>query len=183
MSRIPTPTDIQSAPAASQPLLSAVKQQLGSAPNMFRLLANSPATLEGHLGLFGGLGKGSLGVMTGTRIAIAVANVNGCDYCNSAHTYLGANLAKLDDAEMAANRMGKSNDPKADAAVRFSVKLVQQRGHVTEDDLRQVKLAGYSDAELIEIVGHVALNTFTNYINEAFGTDVDFPAVQLVKAA
>lgn len=183
MSRIPTPADIQSAPAASQPLLDAVKKQLGSAPNMFRLVANSPAALEGHLGLFGGLGKGTLGAKTGTRIAIAVANVNGCDYCNSAHTCLGTNLAKLDDAEMAANRLGKSNDPKADAAVRFAVKLIKERGHVTEDDLRQVKLAGYSDAELIEIVGHVALNTFTNYVNEAFRTEVDFPVVKLVKAA
>ena len=133
MSRIPTPADIASAPAASQPLLEGVKKQLGSAPNLFRLVGNSPAALEGYLGLLGALGKGTLGAKTGARIAVAVANVNGCGYCNSAHTYLGKNLAKLDEAELAANRTGRSGDPKADAAVRFAVKIVKQRGHVGED--------------------------------------------------
>ena len=183
MSRIPTPADIASAPTASQPLLEGVKKQLGSAPNLFRLVGNSPAALEGYLGLLGGLGKGSLGAKTGERIALAVANVNACGYCNSAHTYLGKNLAKLDEAELAANRAGRSNDAKADAAVRFAVKIVKQRGHVGEDDLREVKSAGYSDAQLVEIVGHVALNTLTNYVNEVFGTEIDFPTVDLVKAA
>jgi uncharacterized peroxidase-related enzyme len=183
MSRIPTPSDIASAPAASQPLLEGVKKQLGSVPNLFRLVANSPAALEGYLGLSGGLGKGKLGGKTGERIALAVANFNGCGYCNSAHTYLGSHLAKLDDSELAANRRGTSNDPKADAAVRFAIKVVEQRGHVSEADLREVKAAGYSDAELVEIVGHVALNTLTNYVNEVFGTEIDFPAVDLVAAA
>lgn len=183
MSRIPTPADIASAPAASQPLLEAVKKQLGSAPNLFRIVANSPAALEGYLGLLGGLSKGSLGAKMGERIALAVANANDCAYCNSAHSYLGKNLAKLDEAELAANRRGASNDPKADAAVRFAVKIVERRGHVGEEDLRQVKLAGYSDAELVEIVGHVALNTLTNYVNEVFGTEIDFPLVDLVAAA
>jgi uncharacterized peroxidase-related enzyme len=183
MSRIPTPADIASAPAASQALLEGVKKQLGSAPNLFRLVGNSPAALEGYLGLLGALGKGTLGAKTGARIAVAVANVNGCGYCNSAHTYLGKNLAKLDEAELAANRTGRSGDPKADAAVRFAVKIVNQRGHVGEADLQEVRAAGYSDAQLVEIVGHVALNTLTNYVNEVFGTEIDFPVVDLVKAA
>lgn len=80
------------------------------------------------------------------------------DDCLSAHGCLGKNLAKLDDAEIAANRNG-SNDPKADAAVRFAAKVVRERGHVSEDDVRAVKLAGYDDAQVIEIVLHVALNS------------------------
>ncbi len=183
MSRIPTPASIEAAPEASRPLLEAVKKQLGSAPNMFRLIANSPVTLEGYLGLNGALGKGALPAATRERIALAIANVNGCTYCNSAHTYIGKNLIKLDEAELAANRIGASNDTKADAAVRFAVKVTKSRGHVSEDDLRQVKLAGHSDAEVLEIVGHVALNTFTNYVNEVFGTEVDFPVVAATKAA
>ena len=114
---------------------------------------------------------------------MAVAEINGCDYCLSAHTYLGKNLAKLDDAEITANRSGASNDPKADAAVRFAAKVTRERGHVGEDDLRAVKLAGYTDAQVIEIVLHVALNTWTNYINEVAKTDIDFPHVAARKAA
>lgn len=84
---------------------------------------------------------------------------------------------------MRANRAGASNDPKADAAVRFAAKVTNARGHVNEEDLRAVKLAGYDDAEVIEIVLHVALNTWTNYINEVAKTDIDFPVVNARNAA
>ena len=183
MSRIPTPATIGDAPAASQPLLEAVKNQLGTVPNMFRLVSNSPAALEGFVGLSGALAKGKLPAATRTRIALAIAEINRCNYCLSAHTYLGENLAKLDSAEMMANRKGASNDPKADAAVRFAVKIAAGRGDVTEDDFRAVKLAGYDDAQVIEIVLHVALNTWTNYINEVAKTDIDFPVVAARNAA
>ncbi|KFN41052.1 carboxymuconolactone decarboxylase family protein [Arenimonas oryziterrae] len=183
MSRIAIPADIASAPAASQPLLQAVNQQIGSVPNLFRLVSLSPAALEGYLGMSGALGKGSLPAATRERIALAVAEVNGCAYCLSAHAFLGKNLAKLDDAEIAANRAGSSNDPKAAAAVQFATKVTQQRGKVSAGDVDAVKAAGYSDAQLIEIVQHVALNTWTNYINEVAKTDIDFPVVTLRQAA
>ena len=86
MSRIPTPPSIAAAPAASQPLLEAVNKQLGSVPNLFRLAANSPAALEGYLGMMGALAKGALPAATRERIALAVAEVNGCNYCLAAHT-------------------------------------------------------------------------------------------------
>jgi uncharacterized peroxidase-related enzyme len=183
MSRLPTPDSIEAAPAASQPLLQAVKKQLGVVPNLFRLVSTSPAALEGYLGLNAALSKGALEAPTRERIALAVAQINGCDYCLSAHSYLGKNLAKLSDSEIAANRDGGSTDPKADAAVRFAVKLVKNRGHVAEDDLRAVRLAGYTDAQLIEIVLHVALNTLTNYVNEVAKTEIDFPVVTAKAAA
>jgi uncharacterized peroxidase-related enzyme len=183
MPRIPTPATIEAAPAASQPLLQAVKKQLGVAPNLFRLVANSPAALEGYLSLSGALGKGELPAPTRERIALAVAEINGCNYCLSAHTYLGKNVAKLDDAEMAANRSGSSNDIKAGAAVRFAAKVTALRGHATNEDFAAVKAAGYTDAEIIEIVQHVALNTWTNYINTVGQTDIDFPVVSARKAA
>lgn len=183
MSRIPTPATIEAAPASAQPMLEAVKKQLGVVPNLFRLVANSPAALEGYLGLNGALSKGTLDAQTRERIALAVAEINGCSYCLSAHTYLGKNLAKLDDAELAANRRGMSNDPQADAAVRFAAKVVNNRGHIADADLSAVRMAGYSDAQIIEIVLHVALNTLTNYVNEVAKTDIDFPVVQARSAA
>jgi uncharacterized peroxidase-related enzyme len=183
MSRIPTPAAISDAPDASQPLLEAAKKQLGAVPNLLRLVSNSPAALQGYLALSGALGKGALPAATRERIALAVAEINGCDYCLSAHTYVGKNLARLDEAEITANRNGASNDPRADAAVRFAARVARERGHVSEDDVRAVKLAGYDDAQVIEIVLHVALNTWTNYINEVAKTDIDFPIVTARKAA
>jgi len=177
MSRIATPAAIDAAPPAARPLLEAVKKQLGVVPNMFRLIANSPAALEGYLSLSSALGKGALPLATRERIALAVAEENGCNYCLSAHTYLGKNLVRLDDAEIAANRRGTSGDPKAEAALRFAVELVRERGHVHEDSLRVLKAAGYDDAQVVEIVLHVALNTWTNLINVVGATDIDFPVV------
>jgi len=182
MTRISLPTTIAAAPALAQPLLEGVNNLLGSVPNLFRLTANSPAALEGYLGLNGALSKGALDAQTRERIALAVAQINGCNYCLSAHTYLGKNLAKLDDAEIAANRNGGSTDHKANAAVGFAVALVEKRGQVSQTDVQAVKDAGYSEAELVEIVAHVALNTLTNYINEAFGTPIDFPVVSAAAA-
>lgn len=183
MPRISQPATIAEAPAASQPLLDAVVKQLGTAPNLFRLVATSPQALEGYLALSGALAKGALPAQTRERIALAIAETNGCDYCLSAHSYLGKNLAKLDDAEIAANRSGASNDPKADAAVRFAASVATSRGHIGDADFSAVKLAGYSDAQIIEIVQHVALNTWTNTFNNVFQTEIDFPVVTARKAA
>ena len=177
MTRIQIPSTINEAPAASRPLLEAVKKQLGIVPNLFRLVANSPVALDGYLAMNGALNKGTLPAATRERIALAVAEINGCNYCLSAHTYLAKNVAKLDDAEITANRDGASNDPKADAAVRFAAKITSARGHISDADLSAVRIAGYDDAQIIEIVQHVALNTWTNYMNEVAGTDIDFPVV------
>jgi uncharacterized peroxidase-related enzyme len=183
MPRIATPATIADAPEASRPLLDAVAKQLGSVPNMFRAISQSPHALEAYLAQSGALAKGTLPAATRERIALAVAEVNGCAYCLSAHTYLGRNLAKLDDAEITANRNGASNDPKADAAVRFAATVAKHRGHITDSDFTAVKTAGYTDAQVIEIVQHVALNTWTNVFNEVFQTEIDFPVVQVRKAA
>lgn len=176
-SRIPTPATIDASPAASHDLLKAVEKQLGSVPNLFRIVGNSPAALEGFLGLSGALGKGKLDARTRARLALVVADLNGCGYCLAAHTYLGKNLAKLPDEELAANQRAESSDPKASAALAFAAKIVRARGHVAASDIAAVKAAGYGDAEIVEIILHVALNTLTNYVNSALGTEVDFPVV------
>ena len=183
MSRITIPATVEAAPLASQPLLTAVKQQLGSVPNLFRLTATSPAALEGYLALNSALAKGTLVPATRERIALAVAEINGCGYCLAAHTYLAKHVARLDDVEIEASRSATSADPKAAAAVAFAAAVARGRGAVDDAELTAVRDAGYSDAELLEIVGHVALNTLTNYINEVFKTDIDFPAVRARVAA
>jgi uncharacterized peroxidase-related enzyme len=176
MSRIAIPS-LETVPAASRPLVDAVIKQLGTAPNLIRLLATSPAALEGWLGLSGALGKDSLDVQTRARIAMLVAELNRCDYCLSAHTYLGKNLAKLDDAELTANRDAASSNPKSVAALQFARAVVTERGHVSPAELEAVRAAGYTDAQVIEIVLHVVMSILTNYVNSVVATDIDFPVV------
>jgi uncharacterized peroxidase-related enzyme len=182
MSRISTPASIEASPAGSQMLLEAVKKQFGVVPNLFRVVGNSPAALEGYLGLNGALGKGTIDAKTRERIALAVAEINGCDYCLAAHSYMGANLAKLDEAEILANRRGMSTDAKADAAVRFAASVTKARGRVGTSEVEAVQAAGFSDAQIVEIVLHVALNTLTNYVNNVAETAVDFPVAKPLAA-
>ncbi|MBN9247364.1 MAG: peroxidase-related enzyme [Hyphomicrobium sp.] len=181
MSRLAVPT-VDDAPEATKPTLEAIHKTLGVVPNLFRLIANSPAALAAFMGFQGALAK-TLDVKTRERIAIAVAQVNGCDYCLSAHTYLGLNLAKISPEEVALNRKGASGDAKANAAVAFAAKVAKERGHVSDADIAAVRAAGFTEAQIVEIVGLVAENTFTNYLNEVAKTDIDFPVVRVSEAA
>ncbi|NVK43722.1 MAG: peroxidase-related enzyme [Oceanospirillaceae bacterium] len=181
MSRIAIPS-VSTAPEASKATLDAINKQLGTVPNLFRLIALSPATLSAYTGFQRALSS-SLDAKTRERIALAVAQVNGCDYCLSAHTYLGLNLVKLSPEEIVLNRRGTSGDARAQAAVSFAAKVARERGHVSDADIASVRDAGYSDAQIIEIVGLVAENSFTNYLNEVARTDIDFPEVRASAAA
>lgn len=181
MSRISIP-DRNAVPAAAAPLLDAVEKQLGVVPNLFRLVGHSPAALQGLLGLNGALAH-AFDAATRERIALAVAQANGCDYCLSAHTYLGLNVAKLDAAEIARNRAGRSSDPKTDAIVGFAAKVATAHGRVSDADIAAVKLAGVTEAQVIEIVALVVVNVFTNYANIVADTPIDFPIVRAAEAA
>ena len=181
MSRLAIPAR-DDVPQASKPILDAVHKQLGVVPNMFRLIAASPAALQGFTGNNGALAR-TLDVKTRERIALAVAQVNDCDYCLSAHSYLGLNLAKITPEEIALNRKGESGDAKADAAVRFAAKVVRERGKVSDGDIKAVRDAGFSDGQIVEIIAVTAENIFTNLLNVVAQTDIDFPVVHAAEAA
>ena len=176
MSRISIPSVEQSL-EASKPLLAVVKQQLGVVPNLMRLVGHSPAALEGYLSLNGALNKGKLDAKLRERIALAVAEFNGCDYCLSAHDYLGRNVAKLSGDEIDAARDGHSSDPRAAAALRFARRVAEAHGRVSDADLAALRDADFDEGAVIEIVVTVALNVLTNYVNNVARTDIDFPKV------
>lgn len=172
-------------PAAAtpaKPVLDQIKAAFGATPNMFRAVANSPAALSMMWAGFGALGGGKLGAKLGEQIAVAVADRNGCGYCLAAHTALGRK-AGASAEEMAAAQSGVSDDPRTAAALAFALKVVEDRAHVSDADVARLRAAGFDDEAIVEILAHVALNLFTNYVNVAFDVPVDFPAVKLRRAA
>jgi uncharacterized peroxidase-related enzyme len=182
MSRISIPTTEQTLPAAL-PLLAAVQAQLGVTPNLMKLVGHSPAALEGYLSLNGAVAKGKLNVQLRERIALAIAEYNGCDYCLSAHDYLGRNVAKLSDAELSAARDAHSQDIRINAALQFARRVAETRGMVSDADIATLRAADFDEASVIEIVVNVALNVLTNYVNNVAQTDIDFPKVSAKPAA
>ena len=157
-------------------LLDGAQKALGATPNLIRTLANAPAALQAYLGFGQALAGGGLSAQTREAIALTVAGANGCDYCASAHSAIGRRLG-LDDAELARNLRGGSADADRDAALRFARAVVEKRGSVSDDDLRQIRAAGHGDGAITEIVAAVAFNTFSNYFDHVAKPEVDFPFV------
>ncbi|WP_367065905.1 peroxidase-related enzyme [Oryzisolibacter sp. LB2S] len=177
MNRVPL-IDRSDTSADRKALLDEIHGAFGTTPAMFRAVANSPAALRSMWGSFGALGGGTLGARLGEQIAVAVADRNGCAYCLAAHTALGRK-AGASAEEMAAAQLGESADARTQAALRFALKVVAERGRVSEADVQALRDAGFGDEAVVEILAHVALNLFTNYVNLALAVPVDFPAVKL----
>jgi uncharacterized peroxidase-related enzyme len=175
MSRIPA-IDPATAAGNVKKLLDGVERGLGVLPKMFRVAAQSPAALEALTGLFGAVSKGRLDGKTREAVALTVSEIDRCDYCLSAHSLLGKG-AGLSDADLDKARTATADDPRLSATLRFARSITEKRGHVEEQDLVEVRRAGLSDAEVIEVVANVALTTFTNYLNEVAKTEIDFPVV------
>ena len=176
MSRI-DPLDYSHAEGRPKELLDAVHSLLGATPKMTTTMARS-SVLDGWLGLNRALRKGSISAANGERIALGVAEANECAYCLSVHTYLGASVARLDDDELEQARHFRSADHKAAAILAFAEAVVRTKGGVSDSDIQTAREAGLTDAELGDVVGHVALNVLTNYFNRAFDVEVDFPFVE-----
>jgi uncharacterized peroxidase-related enzyme len=177
MSRITTITK-ETANPEQKALLDSIQLQLGTVPNFLKIFANSPAALRAFLGLYGIANEGSLEPQTRERIALAIAQQNSCEYCVSAHTSFGHN-AGLSGDEIAANRTGTSQDAKAALAVKLARSLAENTGEITTTELVEARNAGYTDADIVEIITHVGLNIITNMIGKASRVEIDFPKVSL----
>jgi len=168
-----TPNQI---PAESKQTLDMFTKNIGFTPNMMTIFAQSPVAFNAWATLLGSLSK-ALDVKTRDSIGLAVSEINGCNYCLSVHSFTAQNLAKLPPEEIIMARQGHSSDPKRDAAIQFARKVTENRGRITDEDFKQIRNAGYTNANVMEIVALVAMYSLTNFINNVFDPDKDFPPV------
>lgn len=173
--------DRDAATAPVQEQLDQIATAFGTVPAMFRAVANSPAALNSMWGSFGAFGNGTLGAALSEQIAVAVADRNSCAYCLAAHTALGQKAGLTAD-ELSAAQGGESTDPRVNALLSFVVKLVDARGQVPSSDVQSLREQGWNDEQIVETIGQVALNLFTNYVNIALDVPVDFPKVTFRRA-
>jgi uncharacterized peroxidase-related enzyme len=159
-----------------QSLYAFIKSQFGKVPNMMQTMAHSPALLEGYLAFRGALDKGVLPEVVRQQIALFVSQENGCEYCISAHTLIGRH-AGLSRQQIELARRGQSSDPNQQAILNLARNILDWRGDVSADQFVAAQAAGLNDAEIVEVVGHVALTTLTNYFNQLAHPVLDFPRV------
>jgi uncharacterized peroxidase-related enzyme len=163
-------------------LFETVNKKMGMVPNILRTLGHSPAALEAYLGFSGALAGGVLSPQLREQVALAVGELNRCDYCISAHSAIGK-TAGLSEAQMLDARQGKASDEKAAAALQLARRIVETRGFVSDGDIKAARDGGLVDAEVVEIVANVVLNVFTNYFNHVAETEIDFPRAPAIDAA
>jgi uncharacterized peroxidase-related enzyme len=161
-------------------LLEETHRQLGRVPNLYAALANSPAALRGYLAMRDSLTKGVLTSRLREQLALLIAQENHCAYCLAAHTMRGARLG-LSDEELAQTRRAEAADPHAHAVLTVAREVMWTGGDIGDETLAKARAAGVTDAELAEIVAHVALNVLSNYFNHLARPDLDFPAAPALR--
>jgi uncharacterized peroxidase-related enzyme len=171
------PVDPDHATGAIRRLFAEIRVKFALVPNLFRVLANAPAALEGLTGLSAALARGALDEKTREQLALAIAESNLCAYCLSGHTAMAAKIGlsrvEIDDAIRAS-----AADARTDAILKLARSIVVQRGELSDADLGRARAGGLSDGEIVETVANVALNIFENYMSHVARVPIDFPQSQ-----
>lgn len=160
-----------------KPLFQGVNANMGVVPNLFRVLGNAPAALNGYLKFSGALAEGGFDAKLREQIALVIAETNQCGYCLSAHTFIGGKLG-LTEQDIADARNASASNAQDTAILRLARTIAVQRGELGDADFEQARAAGLTDGDIVETVANVALNIFSNYINHAASTIIDFPEVK-----
>lgn len=169
-----TVLDETTAPERTRKMFESVKDEIGMIPNLYRGLGNSPAALGAYLAGQEALEDSRLSAAERETIALAVSQINGCDYCLAAHTAIGK-MVGLDEDEIVDIRRFTAGDERRRALVEFTETFVEGRGWVDDEDVDDLREAGFSDGEIAEIPVVVALTFMSNWFNHLNGTEVDFP--------
>lgn len=158
--------------------LSQLKASMGMVRNIFATMANAPVALDGYLALKKALSRGRLTDRQREILSLAVGQENECRYCLSAHTK-SSKAAGMSEADVLKARSGDGDDPFERTLASFAKAVVRERGHLSNEELESARKAGIDDGLVIEVIANVALNTFTNYLNEVADTEIDSPVVEV----
>jgi uncharacterized peroxidase-related enzyme len=164
---------LESAPEGSKPILEQLKKQVGFIPNLAATMAESPSLLEAFTTLRSIYGGGSFSPVEREAIAMAVSFDNNCTYCMAAHsTFAKMNGASEDDLN--ALRAGKSpSDSRLQAISTLARQIIRSKGHLSEQEINAFLNAGFTNAELLEVVVGISMTAIANYAHNIAKTPVD----------
>lgn len=170
------PKDLASAAPAARDILDQVRAAYGMLPNVHRVLAHSPAALQGYAALAASLEGGVLSPRSKEQIALLAAATNGCAYCLAAHRVTGR-LSGLSPEEITRAENGEASDALEAAALAFASAVLRSVGDIDDEAFETARRAGFSEEHMIEIVAHLIANIFTNTVNRLARTPIDFGRV------
>lgn len=165
---------IETAPVQSRALLERIQRTLGFVPNLYGVFAESPAALRGGLAIFEAFSTSTLSVIEQQLVMLAVSEANDCEYCVAAHSALAKHMTKIDPALVEATRRRQPlPDATLDALVTFTRTVVEQRGFVADAEVAAFLEAGYTKAQIIEVLLGVGMKTFNNYVDHIAHTPLN----------
>lgn len=172
MSQFPIHT-LDTAPDSSRFALAGTKSKFGFVPNLIGMLAESPAAVAGYLALGEKFEQSSFSPVERQVVLLSVSYENGCDYCMAAHTVI-AGMSSVPAATVEALRAGATLPAaRLDTLARFTRAVVRERGHLSEAEVAAFVAAGFTAAQVLEVVLGVAMKTLSNYANHIARTPLD----------
>ena len=164
---------LESAPDDSKDVLKKAKEEFGFIPNIHGAMAESPSVLKAYWSLGVEISRSSLGPLEQQVLLLAVSLANRCAYCTAAHS-VAARLAGLPDEELKALRAGTGmSDPRLEALRAFTDTVVEKRGRVSPAEIESFVSAGFTKAQVLEVMLGVVYKTLSNYTNHAIGAPLD----------
>jgi uncharacterized peroxidase-related enzyme len=168
--------DPQQAQGEAQDFLAAIQGKFNATPNFFRTIAHAPAMGRAFAAFNAALTGTRLSTEQRELIALTQAGFHGCPYCSAYHVY-AAGKAGVSKAQAMAWLQGAASVPSDQALARFVRAVLAQRGRLSDADLQSFAQAGFDEGHMVEVMAVISANVFTNFINLAAQTEVDFPAV------
>lgn len=170
----------ETAPEGSKELLQGAEKQLGFIPNLYGIMAEAPAALNAYNGLSQNFETSSLNSTEKQIVLLATSYVNECHYCMAVHSTIGK-MQNIDNEIIEALRDGEPiKDEKLEALRIFTQTVVERKGLLDETEIEAFLSAGYTRAQLLEVIVGVAQKTLSNYINHVVQTQLD-PAFEANK--
>jgi len=163
----------ETAPAASRPILEGAKKALGFVPNLYGTFADAPPVLQAYTAVATAFDSTSLTPLERQVVSLTASFENECTYCMAAHSTM-AGMQKLDGDVIDALRAGQElSDPKLAALARFTRLVVSERGFVSAAEQQRFLDAGFTPAQVLEVVLGVAMKTISNYTNHLAAPPLD----------
>ena len=164
---------IDSAPEGAKPVLAAAKGKFGFIPNLVAELAEAPVAAQAYLAVADAFASSSLSLKEQQVVLITTSIFHHCHYCVAAHSMVGKH-AGLSDEALAALRDGRSvDDPRLEALRAFTHALVEKRGSVGQDTVDAFLGAGFTKAQILEVLVGITQKTLSNYTNHLANTPLD----------
>ncbi len=165
--------DIDSAPEGSRSALEAAKKKFGFVPNLLGVLAEAPSAIEAYLSVSSAFEKASLTPAEQQVVLLSTSVENRCQYCAAAHTMVAKMVGASEEVIRSLREGEEIADLKLRALRRFTRRVVATNGWVTDQDTKQFAAAGYTKAQLLEVLVGVTQKTLSNYTNHVAHTPLD----------